>query len=151
MAEFSLLTSDQKESLQQSTEAQELQKILNIFNLNLKKKELLRVEKLNDLQDALLNQAAQRVEKHGDEFSNRDLIEYFKAFDSVLQKTPVNASDFSAIQITQNQLNINMLQSEFDSQERQKIFSAVQALLSSAQNNSDDNLEVLVDDNQEDI
>ena len=151
MAEFSLLTSDQKESLQQSTEAQELQKILNIFNLNLKKKELLRVEKLNDLQDALLDQAAQRVEKHGDEFSNRDLIEYFKAFDGVLQKTPVNTSDFSAIQITQNQLNINMSQSEFDSQERQKIFSAVQALLASAQNNSDDNLEVLVDDNQEDI
>ena len=128
-----ILPEEQKVALQNATDNQELEQIISIFNQNLKKKELLRVGKLSDLQDAITDQVEKRLKLHADEFSNKDLIDYFKAFQDNIQKTDSSIDSIPQIAITQNQLNINV-QSEFNQDERQRIMNAVRQII--AQSNS---------------
>lgn len=128
-----ILPEEQKVALQNATDNQELEQIISIFNQNLKKKELLRVGKLSDLQDAITDQVEKRLKLHADEFSNKDLIDYFKAFQDTIQKTDSSIDSIPQIAITQNQLNINV-QSEFNQDERQRIMNAVRQII--AQSNS---------------
>lgn len=131
MQSFEVLTDEQQDQLYNTTEAAELQNIVNLFNLNLKKKELMRVSKLSTLQDSIIDQAEQRIAKHSDEFSNRDLIDYFKTFQDVLVKTNTQEIVNNPIQITQNQINFNIETPEFDLDSRKRIFNAVKKILSS--------------------
>lgn len=150
MDEFDILSKNQQLQLRDANDKDDLEQIINIFNLNLKKKELLRLSKLSNLQDSITDQVEQRLRKHADEFSNKDLIDYFKAFQDTITKTNKSAEEISTIQITQNQLNINV-QPEFNQDERQRILNTVRQII--AQSNKEnqiannDQLEV-IDENQ---
>ena len=116
--------------------------ILANFNENLKKKELLRISKLSDLQDSITEQVEKRLHKHADEFSNRDLIDYFKVFQDTISKGA--NQDLSNIQITQNQLNIEFSQSDFDQDERKRILAAVKNIISNQSvMNTNEELEIV--------
>lgn len=128
MNDFDILSTDQVLQLQESSDRNDIEQIINIFNLNLKKKELLRVSKLSDLQDSITDQVEQRLKKHADEFSNRDLIDYFKAFQETITKTNKTADEIPHVQITQNQLNINV-QPEYNLDERQRILNTVRQII----------------------
>ena len=108
MDEFDILSKDQQLQLRDANDKEDIEQILNIFNLNLKKKELLRLSKLSNLQDSITDQVEQRLSKHADEFSNKDLIDYFKAFQDTITKTNKSADEIPVVQITQNQLNKSM-------------------------------------------
>lgn len=146
MDDFDILSAEQQLQLRDANDKDDIEQILNIFNLNLKKKELLRLSKLSDLQDSITDQVEQRLNRHADEFSNRDLIDYFKAFQDTITKTNKSADEIPVVQITQNQLNINV-QPEFNQDERQRILSTVRQII--AQSNkenqivNDDQLEVI--------
>ena len=146
MDDFDILSAEQQLQLRDANEKEDIEQILNIFNLNLKKKELLRLSKLSDLQDSITDQVEQRLYRHADEFSNRDLIDYFKAFQDTITKTSKSADELPVVQITQNQLNINV-QPEFNQDERQRILNTVRQII--AQSNkenqivNDDQLEVI--------
>lgn len=129
MDDFKVLSDDQKLALQKSESPVDVEKIVSIFNSNLKKKELLRISKLSDLQDVITSQVSKRLEKHADEFSNRDLIDYFKIFQETISKTDTSADSIPQISITQNQLNINVSNPEFDQDSRQRILKAVKQLM----------------------
>lgn len=150
MDEFDILSKDQQLQLRDANDKDDIEQILNIFNLNLKKKELLRLSKLSNLQDSITDQVEQRLSKHADEFSNKDLIDYFKAFQDTITKTNKSADEIPVVQITQNQLNINV-QPEFNQDERQRILNTVRQII--AQSNKEnqiannDQLEV-IDENQ---
>lgn len=150
MDEFDILSKDQQLQLRDANDKDDIEQIINIFNLNLKKKELLRLSKLSNLQDSITDQVEQRLSKHADEFSNKDLIDYFKAFQDTITKTNKSADEISTIQITQNQLNINV-QPEFNQDERQRILNTVRQIIaqSSKENQiaNNDQLEV-IDENQ---
>ena len=89
------------------TDPKELQKIVDMFNLNIKKKNILRAERISEIQDNILNQISARVVKRPDEFSNTDLLNYFKAMQDTLLKNPTE-TELPEIHITQNnQVNIN--------------------------------------------
>ena len=146
MDDFDILSAEQQLQLRDANDKEDIEQILNIFNLNLKKKELLRLSKLSDLQDSITDQVEQRLNRHADEFSNRDLIDYFKAFQDTITKTNKSADEIPVVQITQNQLNINV-QPEFNQDERQRILNTVRQII--AQSNTenqivnDDQLEVI--------
>lgn len=146
MDDFDILSAEQQLQLRDANDKEDIEQILNIFNLNLKKKELLRLSKLSDLQDSITDQVEQRLNRHADEFSNRDLIDYFKAFQDTITKTSKSADEIPVVQITQNQLNINV-QPEFNQDERQRILNTVRQII--AQSNkenqivNDDQLEVI--------
>lgn len=150
MDEFDILSKDQQLQLRDANDKDDIEQILNIFNLNLKKKELLRLSKLSNLQDSITDQVEQRLSKHADEFSNKDLIDYFKAFQDTITKTNKSADEIPVVQITQNQLNINV-QPEFNQDERQRILNTVRQIIaqSSKENQiaNNDQLEV-IDENQ---
>lgn len=127
--DFPVLSETAEQQLIQSDNLDELQEIINLFNQNLKKKELLRIIKLSELQDQIVDQASKRLDKYSDEFSNKDLIEYFKTFQTTLQNTDRSIDNIPQIQITQNQLNVNIEPPEFDQDSRQRILNAVRLLL----------------------
>lgn len=146
MSEFDILSKEQQLQLRDANDKDDIEQILNIFNLNLKKKELLRLSKLSDLQDSITDQVEKRLTQYADEFSNKDLIDYFKAFQDTITKTNKSTDEIPFVQITQNQLNINV-QPEFNQDERQRILSTVRQIIAqSNQENqivSDDQLEVI--------
>lgn len=145
MEDFEILSESQQLQLQDANTKDDIEQILNIFNLNLKKKELLRLSKLSALQDTITDQVQKRLDKYSDEFSNKDLIDYFKAFQETITKTSKSADDIPYVQITQNQLNINV-QPEFNQDERQRILNAVKQIMikSNAQHqDNEDQLEVI--------
>ena len=115
-----------EQSLVEASDEKDLQKIVDLFNINMKKKDLLRASKLSDLQDKAVQQMSDRLDKKADEFSNKDLIDYFKVVQDSINKTMNADTDVSSIQI--NQVNITedgMLNREG----RSHVSDAVRAIL----------------------
>ena len=140
---ISLSTSSEEleNRLLSETDVDNLQDIINIFNLNIKRKDILRINKLSDLQDVIFNQMNDRLQTNADAFSNKDLLEYFKAVQDTINKTDktLNSVDVGAIQITQNQLNVNV-DEKLNRESRAKILDAVNAILTKTKVDSSETL-----------
>lgn len=107
----------------------DIKQIIDIFNLNLKKRDVIRASKLEDLQDLISEQMKLRLEKRAGEFSNKDLVDYFKVINDTLNKTNTDSSTVPQIQVNQNtQVNItDSIISNKDS--RTKILDAIRATI----------------------
>ena len=110
-----------------SDDADELSDIIDIFNLNLQKKNLVRNKKLNDIQDKVVERMLEKIESEPWEFSNDDLIKFHKVIQDTLTKSPnIDKSEIPLIQVNQ-QINVNS--PNFDRESRAKILSAVNDVL----------------------
>lgn len=69
------------------TDVQKVKDLTHLFNLNMAKKNTLRVLKLNELLDKVSECMDDRFKHRSDEFSNKDLIDYMNTISSVLDKT----------------------------------------------------------------
>ena len=126
---------DLSEQLINESNPTQLQNIIDLFNVSFQKKNILRIQKLNELQDKIQTQIEKRLDNKIDEFSNKDLIDYFKVMQDSIIKNSDNAEMQNAkvIQIIQNQTNVqnNLQESEPLSREsKEKISEAVQSMLS---------------------
>lgn len=119
----------------------ELNNFTKLFNLNIKKKELLRISVLSDLQDSISEQMRKRIEKNSDEFSNKDLLDYFKTIHGTISSSDpdVVVSDKPDIQINQNNVNIN-LNNNIDDTSRQRVMDAIRSIMANSSNANDDNV-----------
>ena len=116
----------------------------------LKKKDLLRSSKLSEAQDKVVNQIISRVTERPDNFSNDDLIKYYKTIQDSLIKTDTSLENINIPTIQLNQ-QINIAKdSEFDRESRKKILNTVNKILDAAKTNSQELSEVL-ELNEEDI
>ena len=108
----------------------DINRIVELFNLNLQKKNIIRSAKLSDVQDKVVDQIIQRIELEPEEFSNDDLIKYHKIIQETLDKTDTTMDNIKAptIQINQ-QVNVDKIM--FDSDSRKRILSAVNDILNS--------------------
>jgi hypothetical protein len=114
-----------------SDDADELSDIIDIFNLNLQKKNLIRNKKLNDIQDKVVERMLEKIESEPWEFSNDDLIKFHKIIQETLTKSPnIDKSEIPMIQVNQ-QINVNS--PNFDRESRAKILSAVNDILNNKQ------------------
>ena len=114
----------------------EFNKIKNLFDLNMKKKESLRLNKLNDLQDLTVNEMSERLSKKSGEFSNQDLLGYFKTIQDTIGKsnTSMDDVDMSSIRVIQNQLNININKdNQLPRESKQKVIEVINSILSKAE------------------
>ena len=114
----------------------EFNKIKSLFDLNMKKKELLRVSKLSDLQDKTVDEMSVRLTKKSGEFNNQDLINYFKTIQESISKTDTTFDniDLSTIKVIQNQLNINVKAEDTLSREsKEKVIQAIRSILSKSE------------------
>ena len=61
--------------------------MINLFNVNIAKKNTLRVLKVNELLDKVNEEAIKRVDESSDTLGNNDLINYMKAAQIQLDKS----------------------------------------------------------------
>lgn len=122
---------DLEKRLLSSDDANEVQNIINAFNANIKKKDVLRALKISSLQDKITDEIDRRVSSRGGEFSNRDLLDYYKTLQTALDNTAYGGKDLSvpSIQINSNTINLDSTSSSLNRESRQKVFDAVQSLI----------------------
>jgi len=86
----------------------ELQNAIDLFNLNIKKKQILRTSTISNLQDKALEQMAKRLEKKSGEFSNKDLLDYYKVLHDS-ENSAINKNlETTAPMLQINQQNVNI-------------------------------------------
>lgn len=131
--DLSLSTSMQElqSQLQCATDADSLQKVVDLFNLNIRKKDIIRAGQLSELQDAISQQMAERVNKHAGEFSNKDLLDYFKVIGETVSKSDnlITPENMPAIQVNQQNVHINVGDTELSRDSKEKVMSKVQEIL----------------------
>lgn len=125
------------EKFLQETDPKELQSIVDLFNLNIQKKNMLRTTRISEIQDGIIEQISKRVSSRPDEFSNADLINYFKVMQETLAKRSTE-TELPEIHINQNQLNISMNQENSEGpvlnrMSRERVANAVRNILSYTQ------------------
>ena len=68
-------TQDIEKQLLEEEDLDTLNDVISLFNISLKKKNLVRSSKLSEVQDKIVNQIAARVDDRPDNFSNEDLFQ----------------------------------------------------------------------------
>ncbi len=133
-----------EEKIMNSDNADELSNIIDLFNLNLKKRNIIRNKKLNDIQDKVVERMLEKIETEPWEFSNEDLIKFHKVIQDTLTKADT-ALDKEAIPTIQVNQQINVSSPEFSRESRAKILAAVREILN---NNTIEEVEVVEEGNQ---
>jgi hypothetical protein len=110
----------------------ELQELVELFNLNLQKKNILRNAKLSDVQDRVVEQILQRIALEPEEFSNDDLIKYHRIIQETLTKTDTTLDNIKVPNIQINQ-QVNVDKMIFNSESRKRILEAVNDILNGEQ------------------
>ena len=117
--------------------------LVALFNWNISKKNVTRIQKLNNLYDAVTDQMTTRFETKADQFSNSDLLDYVKVLQGAIDATTKNMhiTEEPPASIIQNntQINVNVADT-FDSDAKARILAAVQATLQQATKPADDNI-----------
>lgn len=119
-----------EQSLLEEDNIDNIKSIIDIFNVNIKKKDIIRASKLNELQDKIYEQINERLVTNANDFSNRDLLDYFRTIQETINKSEINSDDVITpkIQLNQNNLNINMGPT-LNRDSRQNVLDAVKKIL----------------------
>ena len=118
----------------------EINKIVEMFNVNLQKKNIIRSAKLSDVQDKVVQQMTDRFEQRADSFSNDDLIKYHKIIQETLTKTDTTMDNVKTPTIQINQ-QVNVDNVTFNSESRKRILEAVNNILNGSENVEDIEIE----------
>ena len=119
---------DIEKYIMEEEDSETLAEIIKLFNLSLKKRDLIRSSKLSEIQDKVVEQIATRVEERPDNFSNEDLLKYYKTIQSSLVDTSTSSKEISVPSIQLNQ-QINVNTEEFDRDSRRRIINTVNQIL----------------------
>lgn len=127
-----------------------LNDIIDVFNIALKKRNLIRSSKLSEVQDKVVDQIALRIFENPDNFSNEDLLKYYKTIQDTLAKTGASSEDLKVPTIQLNQqINISNTD-EFNRESRKKIVDTVNQILSLAKDNSQE-IEDVIELSEQDV
>lgn len=123
--------------IMQEQDPKKTKDLVDLFNWNISKKNVARIEKLNNLYDAITDQMTERVTKRADQFSNGDLLDYVKTIQSAIDTNTKNLSQVDEppviLQQHNTQINVNLADS-FDREAKARILAAVQATLQQVAN-----------------
>lgn len=129
----SIMTAQQELEMKllEENDLSKIEDIIKTFNLYIKKRDIVRANKLSELQDKISEQMQKRVETHADEFSNKDLLEYFKAVQGILDNSDnsVDVNNTPAIQVNQQNISVDLLPGGLDKSSRDNVVNAVQSIL----------------------
>lgn len=107
--------------------------MINLFNINIAKKNTLRVAKVDELLDKVNDEALKRVTERPDEINDKDLLSYMNAAQNQIDRSmdTINSiNDVPAINLTQdNSVNINITQPELSKESRDRILNAVKKFM----------------------
>lgn len=121
--------------IMQEQDPKKTKDLVDLFNWNISKKNVARIEKLNNLYDAITDQMTERVTKRADQFSNGDLLDYVKTIQSAIDTNTKNLSQVDEppliLQQHNTQINVNLADT-FSREAKERILAAVQATLKEA-------------------
>ena len=110
----------------------QIKDLTNLFNLNMRKKNVLRTLKMDFLLDKVTDQVVERFEKTPDNFSNEDLIKYMQVTENAIDRANKNLNlveETPPIQYQQNnQVNINIVDT-LDRDSRERVLDYVNSIL----------------------
>ena len=146
-------TKDIAQEILNTDDVDKVKDLTALFNLNIRKKNVVRVVKMAGLLDNVTDKVIERFEKTPDNFSNEDLLKYMQVTENALDKASKNlelVEETPAIQLQQNnQVNIN-IDRGLNRDSRAKVTEAVEAILKKLQNNEQvievENLEEIKDE-----
>lgn len=136
----------QDEILSELVQADDMEKIrdlTHLFNAHQAKRNALRINALNDVQDALVQQMADRLKKTPNNFNNTDIANWMKTVQQVMdtsQKTVEQVDTIPAItyqQTNNTQVNVSVVDS-LSRESRTRITDAIQKILQNVQNSTDE-------------
>ena len=111
---------------------EETKDLTALFNLNDRKRNVLRIMKMNNLLDDVTEKIIERFEKRPDNFTNEDLLKFMQATENSIDRAnkKLNLVDETpAIQLIQNnQVNVNAVNG-LDRESRLKVTETVQEIL----------------------
>ena len=124
------------EDIMEEQDPNKTKDLVDLFNWNISKKNVARIQKLNTLYDSITDQMVERVDKRADQFSNSDLLDYVKTIQGAIDTNTKNLSQVQEppliVQQNNTQINVNVADS-FDREAKARILAAVQATLNQAQ------------------
>jgi hypothetical protein len=111
---------------------QKMQAIEQQFNDIQRKKQLVRVSKLSDVQDMLTDQFYQRITQRPDEISNKEMLDGMKVVQDLMEKNLKQAETIEEIpqliQINQTEVNVG---NNLNRDSRERVKNAVLGILDS--------------------
>lgn len=133
-----LNTSDILSDLIEEPDAAKIKDLTQLFNLNLFKKNAVRVQKYNELLDSISDQIQQRLQKRGDEFSNGDLITYLKIVQDSLEKSSKTLNQVDETPVinfnqTNNSVNIGVEEQTLNRESRERVLDFINNYLEKVQ------------------
>ena len=119
----------------------ELKDLTHLFNAFQTKRHILRVNALNDVQDALVAQMAERLKSQPHNFNNNDIANWMKTVQQAMDSSQrsIEAIDETPAIVHQNntQVNIN-IEDTLSRESREKILDVINNILQSSNNDESD-------------
>lgn len=131
---------------------EETKDLTALFNLNDRKRNVLRIMKMNNLLDDVTEKIIERFEKRPDNFTNEDLLKFMQATENSIDRANKNLNlvdETPAIQLIQNnQVNVNTVNG-LDRESRLKVTETVQEILKRIAASNQEMIETTVADETE--
>lgn len=117
--------------------------LIDLFNINMSKKNALRIVKLNELLDTVNEQAANRFHTQSEEITNMEILKYMEVVQNAIDRSQKNVDLLKQqpmIQInkqTNNEVNINMgIGNGLDRESKEKVIDALGKLFQNLKDNN---------------
>ena len=123
--------------LMDTEDPQKIKELINLFNIQAKKKSIHRAVKVNDMLDNIVNTLHMRIITNPDQFQNFELLNFLERLDAYYETAiakDANPNDNSLISLTQNnQINIISDNNGLNTQSRKNVTEAVRKILENIQ------------------
>ena len=131
------------EELIREDDLDKVKDLTHLFNIYQTKRNAIRINALNDVQDALVKQMLERLQKYPDNFANKDIADWMKTVQNVMESNVEKVEkldDIPAITYQQNnQVNLTLVDG-LSKESREKVLGVVEALLKNVQSTTDSNV-----------
>lgn len=127
----------------QEDDVDNLKDLTRQFNVFQAKRQVLRVNTLNDVQDALVQQMLDRLEQQPHNFDNKDIALWVKTVQSAMESSKKGIEEVDTIPtiVHQNNTQINVnVEDTLSRESREKILSVLDKILGESGNVEDENV-----------
>lgn len=118
----------------------ELDSLYDAFKINDTKKNVFRVNKLNELLDKITEEASARFENRPGEMSNKEVIDYMNAVSNQIDRSKNTLNQIKDVNLTQvnNTVNVNIDNKEttLSRESREKVIDFIKDILKNSQENT---------------
>ena len=131
---------DMTKNILQENDPAKLEDLTNLFNINQKKKNIARINRLSNLLELIDTEAIERITAYPDAIDNDQLISYMNATQNAIKISNNNVTqEAPLIQInnTKTETSVNAESSGLDRASRARVLEVVNSILNSAKSEED--------------